>query len=99
MLTVGETVKVQVIKINAETQRISLGMKQLETDPWDEAASKFAIDRRRSRPNITSWRFVELDNGIEGLVHVSEMSWVKKNVHPGKIVSTSQSRSYGAGGC
>ncbi len=93
VLTVGETVRVQVIKINAETQRISLGMKQLETDPWDEAAAKFAIDSRVTGrvTNITDYgAFVELENGIEGLVHVSEMSWVKKNVHPGKIVSTSQ---------
>ena len=93
VLTVGETVRVQVIKINPETQRISLGMKQLESDPWDEAATKFAIDSRvKGRvTNITDYgAFVELENGIEGLVHVSEMSWVKKNVHPGKIVSTSQ---------
>ena len=93
VLTVGETVRVQVVKINAETQRISLGMKQLETDPWDEAASKFALNSRVTGrvTNITDYgAFVELENGIEGLVHVSEMSWVKKNVHPGKIVSTSQ---------
>ena len=93
VLTVGETVRVQVVKINAETQRISLGMKQLEADPWDEAASKFELDSKVTGrvTNITDYgAFVELDNGIEGLVHVSEMSWVKKNVHPGKIVSTSQ---------
>jgi small subunit ribosomal protein S1 len=93
VLTVGETVRVQVVKINTETQRISLGMKQLEADPWDEAAAKFTIDSRVTGrvTNITDYgAFVELENGIEGLVHVSEMSWVKKNVHPGKIVSTSQ---------
>ena len=93
VLTVGETVRVQVVKINPETQRISLGMKQLESDPWDEAASKFELNSKVTGrvTNITDYgAFVELDNGIEGLVHVSEMSWVKKNVHPGKIVSTSQ---------
>jgi small subunit ribosomal protein S1 len=93
VLTVGETVRVQVVKINAETQRISLGMKQLESDPWDEVVKRFAINTRVTGrvTNITDYgAFVELENGIEGLVHVSEMSWVKKNVHPGKIVSTSQ---------
>jgi small subunit ribosomal protein S1 len=93
VLTVGETVRVQVVKINAETQRISLGMKQLESDPWDEVVTRFAINTRVTGrvTNITDYgAFVELENGIEGLVHVSEMSWVKKNVHPGKIVSTSQ---------
>ena len=83
----------QVVKINAETQRISLGMKQLESDPWEDAASKFELNSKVTGrvTNITDYgAFVELDNGIEGLVHVSEMSWVKKNVHPGKIVSTSQ---------
>jgi small subunit ribosomal protein S1 len=93
VLTVGETVRVQVVKINAETQRISLGMKQLESDPWDEVVTRFATNTRVTGrvTNITDYgAFVELENGIEGLVHVSEMSWVKKNVHPGKIVSTSQ---------
>jgi small subunit ribosomal protein S1 len=93
VLTVGETVRVQVVKINPETQRISLGMKQLETDPWEEAAAKFQLNSKVMGrvTNITDYgAFVELENGIEGLVHVSEMSWVKKNVHPGKIVSTSQ---------
>jgi small subunit ribosomal protein S1 len=93
VLTVGETVKVQVVKINAETQRISLGMKQLESDPWDDVANRFPLESKVKGQvtNITDYgAFVELGSGIEGLVHVSEMSWVKKNVHPGKIVSTSQ---------
>lgn len=93
VLAIGQTVKVQVIKINPDTQRISLGMKQLESDPWDDIASKFQIGEKLSGriTNITDYgAFVELNDGIEGLVHVSEMSWVKKNVHPGKIVSTSQ---------
>ncbi len=93
VLTVGETVKVQVVKINMETQRISLGMKQLEPDPWDEAQSNFPLNSKVTGrvTNITDYgAFVELDSGVEGLVHVSEMSWVKKNVPPGKIVSTSQ---------
>ena len=93
VLTVGETVRVQVIKINSETQRISLGMKQLESDPWDDIEARFPLETRVTGrvTNITEYgAFVELGSGIEGLVHVSEMSWVKKNVHPGKIVSTSQ---------
>ena len=93
VLTVGETVRVQVIKINSETQRISLGIKQLESDPWDDIEARFPLETRVTGrvTNITDYgAFVELGSGIEGLVHVSEMSWVKKNVHPGKIVSTSQ---------
>ena len=93
VLTVGETVKVQVVKINSETQRISLGIKQLESDPWDDVTARFPLESKVKGQvtNITDYgAFVELGSGIEGLVHVSEMSWVKKNVHPGKIVSTSQ---------
>ena len=93
ILTVGQTVKVQVIKFNTETQRISLGMKQLEEDPWNNVETKFPLnDQFTGRvSNITDYgAFVELEPGIEGLVHVSEMSWTKKNVHPGKIISTSQ---------
>ncbi|MBH69143.1 MAG: 30S ribosomal protein S1 [Rhodospirillaceae bacterium] len=92
-LTIGQSVDVQVIRFNADTQRISLGMKQLEDDPWNNVDSKYPIDSRFSGrvTNITDYgAFVELEPGIEGLVHVSEMSWTKKNVHPGKIVSTSQ---------
>ncbi|TDI65901.1 MAG: 30S ribosomal protein S1 [Alphaproteobacteria bacterium] len=93
VLSVGETLKIQVIRINSETQRISLGMKQLEADPWEGVEAKYPNDAKfRGRiTNITDYgAFVELEPGVEGLVHVSEMSWVKKNVHPGKIVSTSQ---------
>jgi small subunit ribosomal protein S1 len=92
-LTIGQQVQVQVIRFNAETQRISLGMKQLEADPWEGVADKYPIGTKlKGRvTNITDYgAFVELEAGIEGLVHVSEMSWTKKNVHPGKIVSTSQ---------
>jgi len=93
MIAIGDTVKVQIIRINKDTQRISLGMKQLESDPWDGAGSKYPVGAKLSGrvTNITEYgAFVELEPGIEGLVHVSEMSWTKKNVHPGKIVSTSQ---------
>ena len=93
ILSIGETVKVQVVKINKDTHRISLGMKQLQSDPWDTVADKFPIGSVHSGrvTNITDYgAFVELEAGVEGLVHVSEMSWTKKNVHPGKIVSTSQ---------
>ena len=92
-LTIGQSVDVQVIRFNAETQRISLGMQQLEDDPWSNVDTKYPIGSRFSGrvTNITDYgAFVELEPGIEGLVHVSEMSWTKKNVHPGKIVSTSQ---------
>ena len=93
VINIGDTVKVQIVRINRETQRISLGMKQLETDPWDGAAAKYPIGGAFTGrvTNITEYgAFVELEAGIEGLVHVSEMSWTKKNMHPGKIVSTSQ---------
>lgn len=93
VLNIGDTVRVQIIRINKDTQRISLGMKQLESDPWEGAAAKYPIGAKLSGrvTNITEYgAFVELEPGIEGLVHVSEMSWTKKNVHPGKIVSTSQ---------
>jgi small subunit ribosomal protein S1 len=92
-LSIGQQVQVQVIRFNAETQRISLGMKQLEADPWEGVANKYPIGTKFTGrvTNITDYgAFVELEAGIEGLVHVSEMSWTKKNVHPGKIVSTSQ---------
>ena len=93
ILSIGETIKVQVIKINKETHRISLGMKQLQDDPWDIVEARFPLESVHTGrvTNITDYgAFVELEPGVEGLVHVSEMSWTKKNVHPGKIVSTSQ---------
>ncbi len=93
IVTIGETVKVQVIKVNRETHRISLGMKQLQEDPWDSVEQSYPLGsvHKGRVTNITDYgAFVELEAGIEGLVHVSEMSWTKKNVHPGKIVSTSQ---------
>ena len=93
VVTIGETIKVQVIKINKETHRISLGIKQLQSDPWDSVTRAYPIGsvHKGRVTNITDYgAFVELEAGVEGLVHVSEMSWTKKNVHPGKIVSTSQ---------
>jgi len=92
-LNIGQTVRVQVIRFNPDTQRISLGMKQLEADPWEGVAAKYPVGAVfvGRVTNITDYgAFVELEAGVEGLVHVSEMSWTKKNVHPGKIVSTSQ---------
>ena len=92
-LQIGQQVRVQVIRFNSDTQRISLGMKQLEADPWEVVAAKYPPGARYSGrvTNITDYgAFVELEPGVEGLVHVSEMSWTKKNVHPGKIVATSQ---------
>jgi len=93
VLGIGETIKVQVVRINPETQRISLGMKQLADDPWEGIEAKYVLGSKFTGKvtNITDYgAFVELEDGVEGLVHVSEMSWVKKNIHPGKIVSTSQ---------
>ena len=93
VLAVGQTLKVQIVRINPETQRISLGMKQLDKDPWELVSGKYPIGSRvRGKvTNITDYgAFIELEDGIEGLVHVSEMSWTKKNVHPGKILSTSE---------
>ncbi len=93
ILNVGDTVKVQIIRINPDTQRISLGMKQLQSDPWSTIEAKYPVGARLSGSvtNIADYgAFVELEPGVEGLIHVSEMSWTKKNVHPGKIVSTSQ---------
>ena len=94
VLAVGDTVQVKIVRINPETQRISLGMKQLQEDPWTVAAAKYIVGTRHTGTvtNIADYgAFIELEEGVEGLVHVSEMSWTKKNVHPGKIVSTSQS--------
>jgi small subunit ribosomal protein S1 len=93
ILQIGQSVEVQVIRFNPDTQRISLGMKQLEADPWEGASQKYPQGAKFTGrvTNITDYgAFVELEPGIEGLVHVSEMSWTKKNIHPGKIVSTSQ---------
>jgi small subunit ribosomal protein S1 len=93
IVSIGQTVKVKIIKINHETHRISLGMKQLQGDPWEGIEAKYPVGNKVTGrvTNITDYgAFVELEPGIEGLVHVSEMSWTKKNLHPGKIVSTSQ---------
>jgi len=93
IVNVGDTVKVQIVRINPETQRISLGMKQLQADPWAGIEAKYPVGARYKGTvtNIADYgAFVELEPGVEGLIHVSEMSWTKKNVHPGKIVSTSQ---------
>jgi len=93
ILSIGQSVKVQVIRVNQETHRISLGMKQLQADPWEGIEAKYPVDAVFTGrvTNITDYgAFVELEPGIEGLIHVSEMSWTRKNVHPGKIVATSQ---------
>jgi small subunit ribosomal protein S1 len=90
VLNVGQTVTVQIIKINHDTQRISLGMKQLQTDPWEGVAVKYpvGVQFKGKVTNVTDYgAFVELEPGVEGLVHVSEMSWVKKNMAPSKLVS------------
>ena len=93
IVNVGDTIKVQIIRINPDTQRISLGMKQLQDDPWQSIEQKYPVGGRfkGTVTNIADYgAFVQLEPGVEGLIHVSEMSWTKKNVHPGKIVSTSE---------
>ncbi|UTO28484.1 30S ribosomal protein S1 [Bartonella harrusi] len=93
VLTIGQTIKVQIIRINQDTHRISLGMKQLESDPWETISARYPVGTKITGAvtNITDYGgFVEIEPGIEGLIHVSEMSWTKKNVHPGKLLSTSQ---------
>ncbi len=93
IVNVGDTIKVQIIRINPDTQRISLGMKQLQSDPWQGIEAKYPVQGKFTGTvtNIADYgAFVELEPGVEGLIHVSEMSWTKKNVHPGKIVATSQ---------
>lgn len=93
ILRVGESIQVQVIRFNKENQRISLGMKQLEEDPWKGAEDRYVVGARRQGvvTNVTDYgAFVELEPAVEGLIYVTEMSWTKKNVHPGKILSTSQ---------
>ncbi|MCL6230120.1 30S ribosomal protein S1 [Bartonella bilalgolemii] len=93
ILTIGQTIKVQIIRINQDTHRISLGMKQLENDPWDNINIKYPVGKKITGAvtNITDYGgFVEIEPGIEGLIHVSEMSWTKKNIHPGKLLSISQ---------
>src|SRR5439155_17839874 len=93
IVNVGDSVKVQIVRINPETQRISLGMKQLQADPWSGIEAKYPVGMRLKGTvtNIADYgAFVELEPGVEGLIHVSEMSWTKKNIHPGKIISTSQ---------
>ncbi len=93
VLSQGETLKVQIIKINPETQRISLGIKQLQSDPWEGIVAKYPVGTKITGhvTNIADYgAFVELEEGVEGLIHVSEMSWVKKNVPPGKILTMSQ---------
>ncbi|EJF80298.1 30S ribosomal protein S1 [Bartonella doshiae] len=93
ILTIGQTIKVQIIRINQDTHRISLGMKQLESDPWESISARYPVGKKITGAvtNITDYGgFVEIEPGIEGLIHVSEMSWTKKNIHPGKLLSTSQ---------
>ncbi|MCX7344034.1 MAG: 30S ribosomal protein S1 [Proteobacteria bacterium] len=93
ILKIGETVDVQVIRYNRETQRISLGMKQLETDPWKNIDLTYKPGQKVTGKvtNITDYgAFVELQPAIEGLIYVTEMSWTKKNLHPSKILNVGQ---------
>ncbi|HKN09728.1 MAG TPA: 30S ribosomal protein S1, partial [Pseudomonadota bacterium] len=90
VLKVGETVKVVVLKYDPERERVSLGMKQIMNDPWTEAAANYPVGRRVSGKvvSVTDYgAFIELEKGVEGLIHVSEMSWTKRTVHPSKVVN------------
>ena len=90
LLKVGQKITVKLIKYNTETQRLSLGMKQLHEDPWNGAENKFKVGNTYNGvvTNIADYgAFVEIDKGIEGLVHVSEMSWNKKQTNPFKLVN------------
>src|SRR5712675_2132764 len=90
---VNDEIDVIVLKYDSATERVSLGHKQLITDPWANVMERYPVGARMGGKvvSLTDYgAFVELEAGVEGLVHVSEMSWTKKNVHPGKIVSTSQ---------
>lgn len=92
-LKVGDTVTVQVIRFNRDTQRISLGMKQLQDDPWQGVEERYIVSQRYQGTvtNVADYgAFVELEPAVEGLIYLSEMSWTKKNIHPGKILSNSQ---------
>ena len=93
ILKVGQNVQVKVIRFNQETQRVSLGMKQLESDPWDKVEDRYVVGTKVGGQvtNIADYGvFVELETGVEGLVHISEMHWTKKNANPNKLFSTSE---------
>ncbi len=90
VVAIGDEVDVKVLKFDRDRNRVSLGMKQMGEDPWSDLARRFPIGARffGKVTNLTDYGcFVEIDNGVEGLVHVSEMDWTNKNVNPGKVVS------------
>jgi small subunit ribosomal protein S1 len=92
-LQIGQTIDVKITKFNKETNRISLGMKQLEENPWIDVSKRYKVGQvvKGKVTNITDYgAFIELEKGLEGLTHVSEISWTKKNINPAKVVSTSQ---------
>ena len=94
IVQVGDTVKVVVLKFDTEKERISLGMKQLSPDPWHTVAQKYPVGARVQGKVISLMdygAFVELESGIEGLIHISEMSWTRKIAHPSKILQIGQS--------
>ena len=90
LFQVGEEIKVKVLKFDAETERVSLGLKQIQPDPWVDASMRYPIGKRVNGKVValTDYgAFLELEAGIEGLIHVSEMSWTKRVKHPSKVVS------------
>ena len=90
IVNVGDEINVKVLKFDKEKQRVSLGMKQMGNDPWQEIASRYPEGTKISGQvtNLTDYGcFVEIEDGVEGLVHVSEMDWTNKNIHPSKVVN------------
>lgn len=90
LLSVGQDIKVKVLSFDSERNRVSLGMKQLGNDPWVDLVQRYPVGKRLEGKvtNITDYGcFVEIEEGVEGLVHMSEMDWTNKNIHPGKVVS------------
>jgi len=88
ILEVGQDIEARVLKFDKEKARVSLGIKQMGDDPWKDLARRFVVDSRHygKVTNITDYgAFVELEDGVEGLVHVSEMDWTNKNIHPSKV--------------
>src|SRR5213082_259948 len=89
ILSVGQEVEAVVLGVNKEEQKISLGLRQLETNPWDEIEKKFTIGSRVKGTirNLTAYgAFVELEEGIDGMIHVSDLSWTRKINHPSEIL-------------
>ena len=92
-MSIGQKIKCKIIKIDPETKRISCGIKQMHTDPYKDLEKKYKVDKVYKgivTKCVDYGAFVKLEEGLEGLVHQSSLSWTKKNIHPSKILSSSQ---------